>query len=303
MILNIVFFSFQFFDLQIHERAFDQTLVPSAIARLVVPHSVEIALRLSPIAEDDGLHAIMVDFRPVIGVAGCSGVSTKRITIAIADNKLPCENSSNTHSSLSIRRRLAVDQHVVAGVNSLQLVLGDAQAAEQPIVGILPVGELGADFLPEQLQRLKQEVLGTGGEVFLRVRCGHLYVVHIIEFNVFQGSLVVLPEMGIVLEPLDDFGDGDVGRRLIRGFLEVAELKEGMVGFRFAAEALVVQTERAGDEVFAVIETGDNTHLFFLRHLAGENDLMPDLVVVRVTIEVCETCVGDTHCFLLSPCL
>jgi hypothetical protein len=59
MILNIVFFSFQFFDLQIHERAFDQTLVPSAIARLVVPHSVEIALRLSPIAEDDGLHAII----------------------------------------------------------------------------------------------------------------------------------------------------------------------------------------------------------------------------------------------------
>ena len=131
MILNIVFFSFQFFDLQIHERAFDQTLVPSAIARLVVPHSVEIALRLSPIAEDDGLHAIMVDFRPVIGVAGCSGVSTKRITIAIADNKLPCKHSSHAHSSLSIRRRLAVDHHIVVGVDSLQLVLGDAQAAEQ----------------------------------------------------------------------------------------------------------------------------------------------------------------------------
>ena len=89
----------------------------------------------------------------------------------------------------------------------------------------------------------------------------------------------------------------------MRGLLKVAKLKEGMVGLRLTAETLVVQTERAGDEVFAVIETGDNTHLFLLRHLAGENDLMPDLVVVRVTIEVCETCVGDTHCFLLSPCL
>jgi hypothetical protein len=70
-----------------------------------------------------------------------------------------------------------------------------------------------------------------------------------------------------------------------------------MVGLRLTAETLVVQTERAGDEVFAVIETGDNTHLFLLRHLAGENDLVTNFVVVCITIEIGESGVDDTHCF------
>ena len=40
-------------------------------------------------------------------------------------------------------------------------ILNSPQAAEQPVIGILPVRELGSDFLAEQLQRLKQKSLGA----------------------------------------------------------------------------------------------------------------------------------------------